>query len=122
MTSLFMELPTEELFKVQWLLPKSLAKDPDLNDEEAEENQEVFYSDNLIVKVACKGHAFEVARRFLICKSTSGLDIHVEEGWDWNEHGDLSSDEQDLFEFIIKKCPKLFTPSEMLKEQLRAIL
>lgn len=122
MTSLFMELPTEELFNVQWLLPTKLTKDPDLNDEQAAANHEVFYSDNLIVKVACMGHTFEVARRFLICKHTSGLDIHVEEGWDWNEHGDLSTDEQDLFEFIIKKCPKLFVPSEIFKEKLSAIL
>lgn len=93
-----------------------------MNDEETEENQEVIYSDNLVVEVLFLGHAFEVARRFLIRKHSSGLDICVEEGWDWNEHGDLSSDEQDLFEFIIKKCPELFSPTEAFKEQLMAIL
>lgn len=122
MTSLFMDMPRVEQFKVQWLLPVSLQKDPDLNDEETEENQEVIYSDNLVVEVLFLGHAFEVARRFLIRKHSSGLDICVEEGWDWNEHGDLSSDEQDLFEFIIKKCPELFSPTEAFKEQLMAIL
>lgn len=122
MTSLCMDMPTVEQFKVQWLLPVSLQKDPDLNDEESEENQEVFYSDNLIVEVLFLGHAFEVTRRFLIHKRSSGLDICVEEGWDWNEHGGLSSDEQDLFEFIIEKCPELFSPTEAFKEQLMAIL
>lgn len=122
MTSLLMEMPRVEQFKVNWLLPVSLQKDPDLNDEETEENQEVFYSDNLVVEVLFLGHAFEITRRFLICKCLSGLDICVEEGWDWNEHGDLSSDEQDLFEFIIKKCPELFCPTEAFKKQLMAIL
>lgn len=121
MSSLIMELPREELFKVQWLLPASLEKDQDLNDEEVE-NQQEFYSDNLIVQVTFLGHTFEVARRFLICKRLSGLDIHVEEGWNWNEHGDLSSNEQDLFEFIIKKRPELFMPTEAFREQLRGIL
>lgn len=122
MTSLFMDMPRVEQFKVQWLLPVSLQKDPDLNDEETEENQEVYYSDNLVVEVLFLGNAFEVARRFLIRKYSSGLDICVEEGWDWNEHGDLSSDEQELFEFIIKKCPELFSPTEAFKEQLMDIL
>lgn len=122
MTSLCIDMPTVEQFKVKWLLPVSLQIDPDLNDEETEENQEVFYSDNLVVEVLFQGHAFEVTRRFLIRKRSSGVDIFVEEGWEWNEHGDLSSDEQDLFEFIIKKCPELFSPTEAFKEQLMAIL
>lgn len=122
MTSLFMDMPRVEQFKVHWLLPVSLQKDSDLNDEESEENQEVFYSDNLVVEVSFLGHAFEFTRRFLIRKHSSGLDICVEEGWNWNEHGELSTTEQDLFEFIIKKCPELFIPNEAFKEQLKATL
>lgn len=122
MTSLFLDAPNVDQFQVQWLLPVSLQVDPDLNDQQSEETQEVFYSDNLIVQVDFLGHVFEVSRRFIIRNGSSGLDIFAEDGWDWNEHGDLSSDEQDLFEFIIKKRPELFTPTEAYREQLRRIL
>lgn len=109
-------------FAVEWQLPVSLDLDPDLNDEDAEESRIKFYSDNLIVKISFMNHIFEVTRRFLICNSQDSLEIQPEENWYWNEHGDLTSLEQDLFEFIIKKCPDYFTPPEAFKEKLKSIL
>lgn len=111
-----------QMFKVEWQLPVSLQIDPDLNDDDTEEDDVTYYGDNLVVRVSVLNYIFEVARRFVICKTQDSLKIQPEEDWSWNEHGDLSTQEQDLFEFIIKKCPDYFTPPEAFKEKLRSIL
>lgn len=115
------KLQTQQ-FKVEWQLPVALQLDPDLNDEESEEMGETFYGDNLVVKISVLNHVFEVARRFLICSTKDSIKVHPEEGWHWNEHGDLTVLEQDIFEFIIKKCPECFIPPEAFKEKLKSML
>lgn len=111
-----------QMFKVEWQLPVSLEFDPDLNDDDAEDEGEIYYGDNLVVKVSVLNYIFEVARRFIICNTQYSLKIQPEENWSWNEHGDLSTQEQDLFEFIINKCPEYFTPPDAFIEKLKSIL
>lgn len=122
MTSLFTDTMTVEQFDINWLLPKSLQQDSDLNDEVTSKKEEAFYSDNLVAQVVFNEHEFNITKRFLICKNLVDLNIFQEEGWDWDEHGDLSPNDQDLVEFIIKKCPELFIPSDAFQEQLRAFI
>lgn len=100
---------------VQWIEPITLETDLDLHDED---DQEIFFGDNLGITIQYGPLFFTTYRRFTI-KMNSTCTVATEEvGWNWDERNDLSEDEYTCLEEVLAQHNGILSPPDDFLELL----